>query len=97
MYVIPELRLNLYQDVRIPSAKDLYSKLGLRSVTHPGSVGSDGDFTDPVNVGQTMSKIDSLRLGEIEAYRQYADSVNCQHKAHNEPSVPSVEPQPMAE
>lgn len=76
MYVIPELRLNTFQDVRIPSAKDLYSKLGLRELTHVGTVGSDGDFVEPINRTATMSKLDSLREGEIEAYRQYAASRN---------------------
>lgn len=76
MYVIPELRLNTLQDVRIPSAKDLYSKLGFREVTHPGTVGSDGEFAEPVNVNATMSKLDSLHIGEVEAYRQYAASRN---------------------
>lgn len=76
MYVIPELRLNTFQDVRIPSAKDLYSKLGMRELTHVGTVGSDGEFVEPVNHAATMSKLDSLRVGEIEAYRQYAASKN---------------------
>lgn len=71
MYTIPELRLNCFQDVRIPSAKDLYSKLGLRNVSRPGSVGKDGEFTEPVNVQE--SKLDSLRSGEYAAYAAYAN------------------------
>lgn len=76
MYVIPELRLNRFEDVRIPNAKDLYRKLGLRSVARPGTVGKDGDFTEPVNTDAVLSKQDSLTLGQIEAYRQYASSLN---------------------
>ena len=91
MYVISELRLNSFQDVRIPSAKDLYSKFGLRSVASPGSVGSDGNFTEPVNTEQTMSKLDGLRVGEIETYRQYAASQSkpTQSSEPSEPSEPS--------
>ena len=69
MYTIPELRLNLYQDVRIPSAKDLYEKLGMRSVASAGSVGKDGDFTEPVNV--SADKITDLAIGQYELYKQY--------------------------
>lgn len=71
MYIIDELRLNGFQDVCIPSAKDLYSKLGLRDVSRPGSVGKDGEFSEPVNI--SMSKQDELTRGSIECYRVYSD------------------------
>ena len=67
MYTIPELRLNLYQDVRIPSAKDLYEKLGMRSVASAGSVGKDGDFAEPVNVStDKITDRERLRTGGVE-------------------------------
>lgn len=58
MYVIDDLRLNCFKDVRIPSNKDLYRQFGLRDVSRPGSVGSDGDFSEPVNsIGSTLSDL----------------------------------------
>lgn len=75
MYVIKELRLNRFKDVRIPSAKDLYQKLGLRAVSRPGNVGKDGAFEEPVNTGYMMSKQDSLTFGQLEMYRQYSESM----------------------
>lgn len=89
MYVIPELRLNVFQDVRIPSAKDLYSKFGFRNVTHPGSVGSDGEFTEPVNTQE--SKLDSLRSGEYAAYAAYANAKDSESSKASESSESSVD------
>ncbi len=91
MYVIPELRLNRFEDVRIPNSKDLYIKLGLRSVVRPGSVGQDGEFTEPVNTMSVMSKQDSLTLGQHELYRQYAESLKSVPTADDNLSFDSSE------
>lgn len=64
MYIIKDLRLNRFDDVIIPSAKDLYSKFGYRNISRKGSVGKDGNFTVPVNRLDNMSEIDSLSFGQ---------------------------------
>lgn len=64
MFIIKDLRLNRFDDVIIPSAKDLYSKFGFRNISRKGSVGKDGNFTVPVNRLDNMSEIDSLSYGQ---------------------------------
>lgn len=87
MFVIEELRLNTFQDVRIPSAKDLYSKLGLRNVARAGSVGSDGEFTEPVNL--SLSKQDELTRGSVEFYRAYSEHQRKQEESRQDSSAES--------
>lgn len=66
MYTIEKLRLNSFREVCIPSAKDLYLKFGFRSVVSAGSVGKDGEFSEPVNLDALNSQLGSLASGQRE-------------------------------
>ncbi len=47
-------------------AKDLYLKFGFRSVVSVGSVGKDGEFSEPVNLDALNSQLGSLASGQRE-------------------------------
>lgn len=65
MYVIPELKLNKFQLVAIPKAKDLYARIGRVGI--PASNAYTGDES----VQYAQRKTDQIRDG-IEQYEQYA-------------------------
>lgn len=82
MFTIEKLRLNNFKDVRIPSNKDLYSQFGMRDLAHAGSVGKDGDFTEPVNrLGNTLS---DLSRGQREFNEMY-EAFKADEAKRNEP------------
>lgn len=83
MFTIEKLRLNNFKDVRIPSNKDLYSQFGMRDLAHAGSVGKDGDFTEPVNrLGNTLS---DLSRGQREFNEMY-EAFKADEAKRNEPA-----------
>lgn len=95
MFTIEKLRLNNFKDVRIPSNKDLYSQFGMRDLAHAGSVGKDGDFTEPVNrLGNTLS---DLSRGQREFNEMY-EAFKADEAKRNEPAnVESAESNDSAE
>lgn len=58
MYVIPELRLNDFELVQIPSAKDLFRRFG---GTSPKVGNSDSlNFAEPANGYDSLNKMDAM-------------------------------------
>lgn len=82
MYVIPELRLNNFKDVYIPSNKDLYLKCGLHNVVRAGSVGKDGEFVEPCN--SLDDKLSSIENGQRQAYDLYEQHLYDEQRAAEE-------------
>lgn len=95
MFTIEKLRLNNFKDVRIPSNKDLYSQFGMRDLAHAGSVGKDGDFTEPVNrLGNTLS---DLSRGQLEFNEMYEAFKADEAKRNELANVESAESADSAE
>lgn len=92
MYTIEKLRLNNFKDVRIPSNKDLYSQFGMRDVPHAGSVGKDGEFTEPVNsIGSTLSDLSRGPREFNDMYEAYrADEAKRNEPVNVEPAEPAA-------
>ncbi len=63
MYVIDDLCLNDFQDVYIPSSRELYERLGYSNPRAVGNVPSDGSFADPVNLQDNVDKLTAISLG----------------------------------
>lgn len=85
MYTIPELRLNQFELCSIPSPKELYHRIGLRSPqSYSGSVGKDGEFVEPIN--KIASNLDAIRIGE-----RYADMARFDELRAKEADEPAAE------
>ena len=63
MYVIEKLRLNKFENVVIPSRRQLYEKLGPQMVTSPSSSDDAKVFSYPVNKADLMNKSEQLKTG----------------------------------
>lgn len=90
MYVIPELRLNNFKDVYIPSNKDLYLKCGFHNVVRAGSVGKDGDFVEPCNL--VDDKLRSIETGQRQAYDMYEQHLFDEQRAAEERAKQATPP-----
>lgn len=90
MYVIPELRLNNFKDVYIPSNKDLYLKCGLHNVVRAGSVGKDGEFVEPCN--SLDDKLSSIENGQRQAYDLYEQHLYDEQRAVEERAKQATQP-----
>lgn len=93
MYVIKDLRLNAFKDVFIPTAKQLYEKLGFSNPSVAGNVGKDGEFAEPVNLQNNADKLTAISLGarlirqEYEhSQRQASEEKRPQEEPTNEPA-----------
>lgn len=93
MYVIEDLRLNGFKDVFIPTARQLYEKLGFSNPRAAGNVGKDGDFSEPVNLQNNADKLTAISLGarlirqEYEqTQRQASEEKRPQEEPTNEPA-----------
>ena len=83
MYVIKELRLNGFKDVFIPTAKQLYEKLGFSNPRSVGNVDKDGNFAEPVNLQNNADKLTAISLGARLIRSEYEQS---QRKAKEDAS-----------
>ena len=90
MYIIPELRLNNFKDVYIPSNKDLYLKCGLQNVVRAGSVGKDGNFVEPCN--SLDDKLSSIETGQRQAYDLYEQHLYDEQRAAEERAQQATQP-----
>ena len=63
MYVIEKLRLNKFENVVIPSRRQLYEKLGPQMVASPSSSDDAKVFSYPVNKADLMNKSEQLKTG----------------------------------
>lgn len=87
MYVVKKLRKNGYKAVRIPTAKDLFQRVGARcgsGVTT--SADPDKCATLPLN----SRKLDVLASGDVIARQDYENALKAQEMAQNE--APENEP-----
>lgn len=81
MYVIEKLRLNGFKDVFIPTAKQLYEKLGFSNPRNVGNVDKDGNFAEPVNLQNNADKLTAISLGARLIRQEYEQT---QRKANED-------------
>lgn len=74
MYVIEDLRLNGFKDVFIPTARQLYEKLGFSNPRNVGNVDKDGNFAEPVNLQNNADKLTAISLGARLIRQEYEHS-----------------------
>lgn len=93
MYTIPKLRLNCFREVCIPSAKDLYQKFGFRSVVSSGSVGKDGEFTEPCNRDAIIDNLGQLASGQRAYNLEMQEMYDRSRARESEPASEQVSTQ----
>lgn len=63
MFIPEKLKLNKFKDVKIPSNKDFFARVGL------GSVGTAGSYTGDELATPVQSKIDQIAEADAEFSR----------------------------
>lgn len=81
MYVIKDLRLNDFQEVFIPSAKQLYERLGYSNPRSVGNVPSDGSFADAVNLQDNVDKLTAISLGAKIIRSEHQESMRLENES----------------
>lgn len=70
MFVPEKLKVNRFKDVKIPTNKDFFARVGL------GNVGVAGNYTGDEMAIPAQSKIDQIRQADFEYSKYLNQEVN---------------------